>query len=169
PGGCIDNVTASDCEGAMFYPGDTCANLLANKICEPDDEDVCCELPGGPQIVPASYCDANGGVLPMSYCEPVEDDVCCELPGGYQILPASQCPASNVVPDSYCEEPTGACCIWDNCSELTQNECQDLGGDYHGNGTSCGGSNGVVCEEAPPRDDHSTGSDGHEDNTSNGL
>jgi hypothetical protein len=168
PGGCIDNVTASDCEGAMFYPGDTCANLLANKICEPDDEDVCCELPGGPQIVPASYCDANGGVLPMSYCEPVEDDVCCELPGGYQILPASQCPAGYVVPDSYCEphEDTGACCIWDNCSELTQNECEDQGGDYSGDGTSC---SDVRCEEARPIDDNPTGSDGHEDNTSNGL
>ena len=104
----------------------------------------------------------------MSYCEPVEDDVCCELPSGYQTLLASQCPAGYVVPDSYCEphEDTGACCIWDNCSELTQNECEDHGGDYSGDGTSC---SDVRCEEAPPRDDDSTGSDGHEDSPSNGL
>ena len=164
PGGCIDNVTASDCEGAMFYPGDNCADLFANKICEPvEEEKVCCELPGGPQIVSASYCDANGGVLPMSYCEPVEETVCCELTSGYQTVLSSQCPTTNVVPDSYCEsneDPVGACCLWDNCSELTRHECEDQGGDYSGDGVSC---SDVRCEEARPTGDEPTGSDDRKD------
>jgi hypothetical protein len=38
-------------------------------------------------------------------------------------------------------EPTGACCVGEDCSEVTRDECAAMQGDYLGDGTNCGPPN----------------------------
>ena len=41
------------------------------------------------------------------------------------------------MPVSSVEQPTGACCIADSCSDQTEFSCTSEGGAYQGDGTEC--------------------------------
>ncbi len=70
-------------------------------------------------------------------CEECLDDYAreaCEADGGTWAGANVPCPAS---PGDLCPEITGACCNGANCSEVCDDDCDALGGDYLGDGTTC--------------------------------
>ena len=70
--------------------------------------------------------------LPDGSCYIVVDEVdCLDNNENATVYPLMTCEEIDCVP-----EPMGACCLWGECYDLFQNDCQDKGGIYN-EGTSC--------------------------------
>jgi len=134
------------------YSMELCFEPVPGACCVPPDPDV--GYPGGcdPERLPADCVDPGGWFHGQrtvcdpnlcdfgACCEPCEeclDDYAreaCEAEGWTWAGANVPCPAS---PGDLCPEITGACCNGANCSEVCDDDCDALGGDYLGDGTTC--------------------------------
>ncbi|MDG2423185.1 MAG: hypothetical protein P8M22_04330 [Phycisphaerales bacterium] len=106
-------------------------------VCNGDDP------PGGCPV--GEIEDCNGNCCPANW---VGDGYCDD--GSYQHNSVDiylncdtfDCDGGDCPPES-CDngggDPTGACCVGNNCSVVTAAECGTAGGDYLGDGSSCAG------------------------------
>lgn len=96
-------------------------------ICEENDPNQC-----GGGIAPT----VGACCLPDGTCEEVTPGQCL-LDGGTFI--------GGLCADADCQ-PTGACCVGEDCSITTEDDCTGMGGTYQGDGSTCDPNPCFICD-----------------------
>lgn len=167
--GCFPNLTQSQCQNAPLFgtflgggvgcddvasqcPGTCCA--LGNCL-DPVSAADCAEYPSAIFVGYGQDCPSNGSDpdpceglgTPEACCFP--DGVCAEVASAADCTDLSGVPQGVASCDSVsCVAPPalGACCLaGGSCAQLTEAECANHSGTYHGDGTQCSLSTCGVC------------------------
>ena len=112
---CMDAITEDLCEDGSWYEGATCEDI--NWECTPP-WGACC------------LADVNA-------CWDVFSQIECNQVGGtfYE---------NETCNDVNCQPSTGACCVMNDCTLSTPEDCLNMGGDFYSAGTDCAS---MPCEE----------------------
>lgn len=139
-------------------------DLTVDAECDPCHLGPCtpviaaCDSPFGavvdyaPPTLPAEGCDAANPVVcvpPPGSQFPVGTTIvnCYTVTGAGDTLTCS----FPVVVTGDCDAITGGCCVDNECTEMTEGECDARGGIYLGNGNDCTNGCDFTCAR-PPRD-----------------
>ncbi|MBI4718763.1 MAG: hypothetical protein HY763_13230 [Planctomycetes bacterium] len=147
-----DGTWAADC-GCGEPSSDTCRPILV----DPATGTVDCQPPCGPIPCPPPVITQQADGSTKYTCPPCAPELgaCCisQGPGGSSYcveITFAQCQsalglwmgAGTLCINVTCPEPTGACCVYDecdgySCSIETFTDCDNMGGIYQGNNTTC--------------------------------
>ena len=105
---CTDSVTVDLCEDGSWYEGQTCMDIEFE--CTP----------------PWGACCLSGSNACLDGFSQIE----CEQSGG-TFFEETTCNELN------CQSDAGACCLLDECTINTEEDCFYLGGSFYGSGTDC--------------------------------
>ncbi len=171
-GSCDDDVDEADCATAGgTFQGD---GVLCSGVNCPQPLGACCASGGGCAELDEATCVGIPGATwqgPNTTCTPdpcAGVGACCASGGGCAELDQATCEGipgavflgagTDCSPDP-CGPQTGACCNADgSCSaSVLQADCEDCGGTYQGDGSSCAGAN---CSPACSADIVPAGGDG---------
>ncbi len=143
--------TPNSCNGQPPVGG-CCLDLLANPLgCAVVSEQQCVQS-GGEYLGDGTDCIGNPNEpLPCNHAA----SACCLPNGNCLVLPAQICLNEGGTPQNslHCQGimcggggGTGACCRntpgFSECVVVTEQQCNQIGGEYHGNNTDCQGDPG---------------------------
>ena len=168
---CTNGLEQSECQGPFetWYGGQTCAGVTCptpigaccNGMggCLDGLEQADCEnnyngiYPGNGTTCADDVCVLGACCLPDGACQDVVEVVCLGDGGTFE-------GAGTACATTSCPQPSGACCVGENCSIQTQTNCTGFGGEWAGPATVCPGTPTDLC---PICDDGDVAGDGDVD------